>query len=687
MTKIIEEQNPLRVALYLRVSTDDQAEKYGIDLQKSALEGLLRSKGNLENGKPKMILAGESYVYIDDGVSGTVTLDDREGFARLKEDVLMAQEGQKPFDVVAVYKIDRFARRLKILLDVIDFFEANEIQFLSANESIDTSTPFGKAMLGIVGIIAELEIETTKARTQAGRAEAMKVGVIMGANAPYGYNKDSEKRLILFEDEAKYVRLIFDKFVNERLSAQQIADYLTKNEVLSPGASTIISGKRKGEVKKKNNLCFWRSERVRDILANEAYIGKYYYGKNKDGKPVPKEKWVLSPHKHPSIIDFYLFKQAQILLAQSKQLANTINKSAEGHMYLLSGLLKCDACRRTENEEEGLSTWVGDRKKLDKKPEAFEYTYAYRCGRKNTKKNEIVCKVIPIPADPIERYVVEMTRKLLENPVAVYKYQQTLKSSRLEIKHLQEKREQIKGLLNNLPNRIRNLKDQHENGYIDLKTLREKTSELAVKEHNLTNELERTEHLIAESSLSAGYINTLKLFSQKYVKALENIYKDRQEIFDILHMLISTITVFSRPVTQKDKIAGRKKADQLIPYKLEMELKLPQDILNQFASRFGVKSSDLCPWRESNPHHLFRRQTLCPLSYKGQLETSALSSILSLQPERLHHLVHYPYLFIPVISVSQYRQVVILPALRKPRRYRPVILQLFRQHHPFYVIC
>ena len=58
-------------------------------------------------------------------------------------------------------------------------------------------------------------------------------------------------------------------------------------------------------------------------------------------------------------------------------------------------------------------------------------------------------------------------------------------------------------------------------------------------------------------------------------------------------MLISSITVYSRPVTKKDKIAGRKKAEQLIPYKLEMELKLPQDILNHFASRFGVKSSDL----------------------------------------------------------------------------------------------
>lgn len=593
MIKNSEDQSPLRVALYLRVSTDDQVEKYGIDLQKSALEALLHSKGNLDSGKPKMVLAGENYVYVDDGVSGTTPLDERQEFARLKEDILMAQDGQKPFDIVAVYKIDRFARRLKILLEVIDFFEVNNIQFLSANESIDTSTPFGKAMLGIVGVIAELEIETTKARTQAGRVEAVKSGVIMGANAPYGYNKDSEKRLIVFEDEANYVRLIFEKFVNERLSAQQIADYLTKREILSPEASAIVSEKRKGEVKKKNNLYFWRSERVRDILANEVYIGDYYYGKYKNGKPVLKTDWVLSPHKHRSIIDLYLFKQAQTLLEQSKQLANTINKTAEGHVYLLSGLLKCDGCRRTQEDDESLSTWVGDRKQLDKKGVTPAYTYAYKCGRKNMKKNEVVCKVIPIPADPLEQYVVDMTRQLLSSPMAVYKYQQNLKSSKLEIKRLQERREQIKGLLNNLPNRVKNLRDQHENGHLDISSLNKRTSELAVKEHNLKAELERTEHQIAQSSLSAGYINTLELFKLKYVKALDDIYKNREEIFDILHMLISSIIIYSRPVTQKDKIAGRKKAEQLIPYRLEMELRLPQDILNQFASRFGVKSSDL----------------------------------------------------------------------------------------------
>src|SRR5262245_5810938 len=127
--KTTDEQNQLRVALYLRVSTDDQTEKYGLDLQKSALEGLISSKGKLLDGRAKMVLAGAKYIYIDDGISGTTPLDQRPAFAQLKEDILLAQEGEKPFDVVAVYKIDRFARRLKILLNVIDFFEENDVQF------------------------------------------------------------------------------------------------------------------------------------------------------------------------------------------------------------------------------------------------------------------------------------------------------------------------------------------------------------------------------------------------------------------------------------------------------------------------------------------------------------------------------------------------------------------------------
>ena len=186
----MSDQKQIRTALYLRVSTDDQIEKYGIGLQKDAIEGIIKSKGQLDNGTPAMVLAGKQYIYEDKGVSGTTPLDERPAFLQMKEDIEDAPKGETPFDIVAVYKIDRFARKLRILLDVIDYFEEHNIQFISANESIDTSTPFGKAMLGIIGVIAELEIETTKARTQAGVVQARNRGVYMGANAPYGYKKN-----------------------------------------------------------------------------------------------------------------------------------------------------------------------------------------------------------------------------------------------------------------------------------------------------------------------------------------------------------------------------------------------------------------------------------------------------------------------------------------------------------------
>ena len=145
---------------------------------------LIRSRGKLASGEDALIFAGEKYVYLDDGISGTMPLDERPGFSQMKEDIINAPDGAVPFDAVAVFKIDRFARKLKILLEVIDFFEAYEIKFISVNESIDTTTPFGKAILGIVGVIAELELETIKLRTQAGREEAVKHGVAMGGFMP-----------------------------------------------------------------------------------------------------------------------------------------------------------------------------------------------------------------------------------------------------------------------------------------------------------------------------------------------------------------------------------------------------------------------------------------------------------------------------------------------------------------------
>lgn len=234
----LNDDTPKKVAIYLRVSTEDQKDKYGLELQEQVIRNLVLSK-KAPNGQDLFIL-DDRYIFKDD-ISGTTPWNERPELSRLFEELApySKDDPAKPFDVVAVYKIDRFARRLKVLLNIIDELDEKGILFLSANESIDTSTPFGKAILGIIGVIAELEIETTKQRTQDGRQEAIKQGVWMGGSPPFGYIKNPDKKLDVLEPEAKIVKQIFDMFANQNYTPQQIADYLTTNQVFSPEVSSV----------------------------------------------------------------------------------------------------------------------------------------------------------------------------------------------------------------------------------------------------------------------------------------------------------------------------------------------------------------------------------------------------------------------------------------------------------------
>ena len=109
------------------------------------------------------------------------------------------------------------------------------------------------------------------------------------------------------------------------------------------------------------------------------------------------------------------------------------------------------------------------------------------------------------------------------------------------------------------------------------------------------------EQSISKNTISQGYIKSLDLFSRKYTKALSSIYTNRTEIFEILHLLIDKIIVYSRPLTGYDKVAGRKKQNQQLPYKLEIKLKLPKDIMATLMLGFGAKNAPLWGHRDSNP--------------------------------------------------------------------------------------
>lgn len=574
-----EETIKQRVALYIRVSTDEQVERYGIPLQKAALQALIKSRPN------DLMPAGERYIYIDNGISGTIELDERPAFSQLKEDIVMASEGERPFDIVAVYKIDRFARQLRILLDVIELFDDYGIKFISANESIDTSTPFGKAMLGIIGVIAELERDTIVRRTQDGRMQAFHEGVVLGSNAPFGYIKDERKKYKVMENEAEIVRIIFGLYVDEKRTADQIATYLLEHDILSPVASALQHKKRKGVLSKRNKSAFWTTDAVRRVLSEEIYVGRIYGNKTKKGKHIEKDERTLSKAMAPIIIDPLTFEKAQQILAQSTHVRQ---RARDGYVYLLTGLLKCDCCFDPKKDaQDGRIGWHGERRLVGKKMQHY-----YKCARKNPRKASTTCPALPLPANEIEKYLVEYSRKLLKNPIAVFEHQKKLQSGLKRIEHLRKQEASLVELINAIPDKKERLREQHTASVIDTPTLERKFKEFEADEARYRKERAELQMQISQHTLSSGYIRAFELFSGKYKQALEAGFKDRATLYTILHELISEVVIYTRPLNKKEIVAGPRKVGQELPYRIHIKLRLPQDILDDLGGQAAIITDD-----------------------------------------------------------------------------------------------
>ena len=111
--------------------------------------------------------------YVDIGISGA-----RENRPEL--DKLLADAHRRKFDVVVVWKFDRFARNVSFLLRALETFKAQGIEFVSLSEQIDTSTPMGKMMFTILSSVAEMErsmiVERVRAGLKAARARGKKLG-------------------------------------------------------------------------------------------------------------------------------------------------------------------------------------------------------------------------------------------------------------------------------------------------------------------------------------------------------------------------------------------------------------------------------------------------------------------------------------------------------------------------------
>jgi DNA invertase Pin-like site-specific DNA recombinase len=111
--------------------------------------------------------------FLDEGISGSKP-------SRPALDKLMKSAKRRAFDVVLVYRYDRFARSLKQLVDTLCTFDALGIQFVSIHEGVDTSTPNGRLVFGIFASIAEFERDLIRARTRSGMQAAKARGKHIG---------------------------------------------------------------------------------------------------------------------------------------------------------------------------------------------------------------------------------------------------------------------------------------------------------------------------------------------------------------------------------------------------------------------------------------------------------------------------------------------------------------------------
>lgn len=234
-----------KACVYTRVSTDAQGEdgKVSLPEQERMAKACIESKG-------------WRYVrtYEDNGYTGRNT--NRPALQEMLNDV---REGK--IEAIVIFKLDRLSRKQTDTMNIIenDILQHN-VDLVSLNETLDTTTPWGRAMIGILSSFNQLESENIALRTTMGRYATAREGGYAGGKPPLGY-KAVNGKLEIVPEEAEIVRKVFEMRANH-MTMQAIADSLNEMGYRS----------KKGKEFKHSS--------IQTILANEGtYRGNYRYGK------------------------------------------------------------------------------------------------------------------------------------------------------------------------------------------------------------------------------------------------------------------------------------------------------------------------------------------------------------------------------------------------------------------------
>ena len=400
--------------IYIRVSTAMQVDGYSLEAQKERLMKFAEFQ--------EMEVVRE---YCDAGKSGK-SITGRPEFQRMLQDVSEERDGVA---FILVFKLSRFGRNAADVLNSLQFIQDYGVNLICVEDGIDSSKDSGKLTITVLSAVAEIERENILVQTMEGRKQKAREGKWNGGQAPFGYDLDSKNStLVVNEEEAEIVRIIYDKFVHTDMGADAICNYLNQ----------------RGYTKKKvrgHELNYFARGLIMKILDNPVYTGKIAYGKNVTEKVkgtrdeyrrVKTDDYLLADRLHEAIVDEETWEAARE--KRKRTGVRFVKTHSLEHEHILTGLIRCPLCGG------GMSGTV--QRRQNKKTGEYKDTFYYRCHHRK-KVDGKICDYKPMLNQKVFNAEVEEFIRYMVAGDEFRKFVQEKLEEKVDVSALETEREQL----------------------------------------------------------------------------------------------------------------------------------------------------------------------------------------------------------------------------------------------------
>ena len=510
----------IKVYTYTRVSTAMQIDGYSLEAQRN------RMKAYAEFNDYEIV--GE---YEDAGKSGK-SIEGRTEFNRMMEDIKC---GKDNVSFVLVFKLSRFGRNAADVLSTLQTMQDFGVNLICVEDGIDSSKDAGKLMISVLSAVAEIERENIRVQTMEGRIQKAREGKWNGGFAPYGYDLVNG-HLVVNEEEAKAVRLIFDLYVHKKMGGRLIAQYLERHGILK-----LNHRNTRGEL--------FSAAYVREIVKNPAYCGKIAYGRRKtekvhgtrnDYRIVWNDDYLLCDGIHEPLVSVQDWEDAQVRLRSQGERYKRYDRRDNEHAYLLTGLIRCPEC--------GAGMYVSKSVKKRKDGSNYKEFYYYGCKHRRLDRGHKCTFKTQIPLPLMDQAVAEVIVSLVSRPdfskLMAEKINAEIDTTALqqEITHLEKQLRQQYAVKDKLMEEIDQL-DPDDRHY------QHRKSDLDDRLYKMYDKIDDTEELLIEARAKKQAIEADKVTRENIVGILTNFQRlydvmNDAEKHDLMETLIADIQVY-----------------------------------------------------------------------------------------------------------------------------------------------